>query len=89
MTNIEVIGLGRNVATVAQKTIPLAARAADLNEAGLFRRIAFERLYREYGEPEPDVKAIGEAKTNFDKNTLRVYEMIGKIREDLRRSEKK
>ena len=84
LTNIEVIGLGRNVATVAQKTIPLAAKAADLNEAGLFRRVAFERLYREYGEPEPDVKTIGEAKTNFDKNTLRVYEMIGKIREDLR-----
>ena len=54
LTNIEVIGLGRDVATVARKTIPLASRAADLNEAGLFRRVAFERLYREYGEAQPD-----------------------------------
>ena len=84
LTNIEVIGLGRNVATVAQRTIPLAAKAADLNEAGLFRRIAFERLYREYGDPEPDAKTVEEAKKNFDQNTMRVYEMIGKIREDLR-----
>ena len=51
LTNIEVIGLGGNVTTVAKKTIPLAAKAADLNEAGLYRRVAFERLYREYGEP--------------------------------------
>jgi hypothetical protein len=31
LTNIEVIGMGRDVATVARKTIPLASRAADLN----------------------------------------------------------
>ncbi len=53
-TNIEVIGLGGDVEAVARKTIPLAAKIADLNEAGLFRRVAFERLYREYGEPQPD-----------------------------------
>ena len=29
LTNIEVIGLGRDVAKVAKKTIPLASRAAD------------------------------------------------------------
>ena len=39
LTNIEVIGMGRDVATVARKTIPLASKAADLNEAGLFRRV--------------------------------------------------
>ena len=83
-TNIEVIGLGNDVATVARKTIPLASKAADLNEAGLFRRIAFERLYREYGEPEPDLKTIEQAKENFEKNTTRVYELIGLIRQDLK-----
>ena len=80
-TNIEVIGLGREVASVANKTIPLAAEAADLNEAGLFRRIAFERLYREYGEAEPDLKTVNEARNNFDKNTERVYQQVGRIRE--------
>jgi len=83
-TNIEVIGLGQSVATVAHKTIPLASKASDLNEAGLFRRVAFERLYREYGEPEPDAKTIQQAKENFEKNTTLVYELIGKLREDLR-----
>lgn len=82
-TNIEVIGLGTDVSTVARKTIPLAAEAADLNEAGLFRRIAFERLYREYGEPQPDLQTINEARNNFDKNTERVYKQIGVLRQGM------
>jgi len=83
-TNIEVIGLGGDVATVARKTIPLAAKAADLNEAGLYRRVAFERLYREYGEPQPDAETIKQATENFEKNTTLVYELVGQIREDLK-----
>ncbi|MFM8653574.1 MAG: HAMP domain-containing protein, partial [Verrucomicrobiota bacterium] len=82
-TNVEVIGLGTDVSNVARKTIPLAAEAADLNEAGLFRRIAFERLYREYGEPEPDLKTINEARNNFDKNTERVYKQVGVLRQGM------
>ncbi|NBQ66057.1 MAG: hypothetical protein EBT95_11170, partial [Verrucomicrobia bacterium] len=84
LTNIEVIGLGGDVATVAKKTIPLAAKAADLNEAGLFRRIAFERLYREYGEPQPDAEVIQQATENFEKNTTRVNELAAQIRDDLK-----
>ena len=84
LTNIEVIGLGGDVATVAKKTIPLAAKAADLNEAGLFRRIAFERLYREYGEPQPDAETIQQATENFEKNTTRVNELAAQIRDDLK-----
>ena len=84
LTNIEVIGLGRDVAAVARKTIPLAAKAADLNEAGLFRRVAFERLYREYAEPQPDEETIRQATENFEKNTTRVYELSAGIREDLK-----
>ena len=83
-TNIEVIGLGGDVATVARKTIPLAAKAADLNEAGLFRRVAFERLYREYAEPQPDAETIKQATENFEKNTTLVYELAAQIREDLK-----
>ena len=83
-TNIEVIGLGGDVATVARKTIPLAAKAADLNEAGLYRRVAFERLYREYGEPQPDAETIKQATENFEQNTTLVYELVGQIREDLK-----
>ncbi len=83
-TNIEVLGLGRDVATVARKTIPLAAQAADLNEAGLFRRIAFERLYREYGEPQPEEATIKQATENFEKNTTRVNELAAQIRDDLK-----
>ncbi len=83
-TNIEVIGLGSDVSTVARKTIPLAAKAADLNEAGLFRRVAFERLYREYGEPQPDAEMIQQATENFEKNTTRVNELAVQIRDDLK-----
>jgi len=82
-TNIEVIGLGLDVTTVARKTIPLTAKIAGLNEAGLLRRVAFERLYRQYGEPQPDTKSIAQAKENFEQNTTRFYELIGKIRESL------
>ncbi len=83
-TNIEVIGLGLDVATVARKTIPLAAKAADLNEAGLFRRVAFERLYREYAEPQPDEETIKQATENFETNTTRVRELSAEIRDDLK-----
>ena len=83
-TNIEVIGLGGDVATVARKTIPLAAKAADLNEAGLFRRVAFERLYREYAEPQPDGETIKQATENFETNTTRVKELRAEIRDDLK-----
>jgi len=83
-TNIEVIGLGLDVATVARKTIPLAAKAADLNEAGLFRRVAFERLYREYAELQPDEETIKQATENFETNTTRVKELSAEIRDDLK-----
>jgi len=82
-TNVEVIGLGTDVSNVARKTIPLAAQAADLNEAGLFRRIAFERLYREYGESEPDLKTINDARNLYDKNTERVYKQVGVLRQGM------
>ena len=84
LTNIEVIGLGGDVATVARKTIPLASKAADLNEAGLYRRVAFERLYREYAEPQPDQETIKQATENFEKNTTQVYELSAEIRDDLK-----
>jgi adenylate cyclase len=84
LTNIEVIGLGGDVATVARKTIPLASQAADLNEVGLYRRVAFERLYREYAEPQPDQESIKQATENFEKNTTRVYELSAEIRDDLK-----
>ena len=84
LTNIEVIGLGGDVATVARKTIPLASKAADLNEEGLYRRVAFERLYREYAEPQPDQETIKQATENFEKNTTRVYELSAEIRDDLK-----
>ncbi len=67
LTNIEVMGLGADVSTVARKTIPLAGQAADLNEAGLFRRVAFERLYREYAEPQPDEERSSRRKKTLKK----------------------
>jgi hypothetical protein len=55
-----------------------------LNEAGLFRRVAFERLYREYAEPQPDAETIKQATENFEKNTTLVYELSAEIRDDLK-----
>lgn len=84
MTNLEVAALGSDLTSVTHKTMPLAAEAANLNEAGLFRRVAFERLYREYGEPEPDAKTISEAKAIYDRNTERVNYLIDVIKDGLK-----
>lgn len=84
ITNIEVIGLGNDISNVSRKTLPMSAQAADLNEAGLYRRVAFERLYREYGEPEPDAETISKERSNFDINTKRVYETARLLRQGMK-----
>jgi adenylate cyclase len=84
LTNIEVAGLGADLSFVARQTIPLASDAADLNESGLFRRVAFECLYREYGEPEPDEKVIHEARASFDQSTEHVFQQVKRLREGLK-----
>ena len=83
VNSIEVIKLGNEVESISKTDMPIAGHAADLNESGLRRRIAFERLYREYAAPTPDSAVINEAETNFKKFTITVAEKIKLLRTDL------
>ncbi len=83
VNSIEVIKLGNEVESIAQTDMPISGHAADLNECGLRRRIAFERLYREYAAPIPDTSVIKEAEINFKKFTLAVAKKIVLLRSDL------
>jgi len=83
VNSIEVIKLGEEVQSISHTDMPIANHAADLNEAGLRRRIAFERLYREYAIAIPDTAVINEAETNFKKFTNSVDEKIILLRSDL------
>jgi len=83
INSIEVLKLGKEVETIANTDMPISSHASDLNEAGLRRRIAFERLYREYAATIPDTSVINEAETNFNKFTNGVKDKIKLIRTDL------
>ncbi len=83
-TNIEVVGLGHDINTVVRDTIPFARKAAKLNETGIFRRVAFERLYREYGEPQPDPKVIDEASDNFERFTEEFHQLVQEVHDSLK-----
>lgn len=80
LNSIQVVHLGGEVSDIANKAIPLSSNAAHLNESGLRRRIAFERLYREYQMPIPDTSVISEAETNFKKFTVLVNEDVKQLR---------
>lgn len=83
INSIEVIKLGKEVESISKTDMPIAAHAADLNESGLRRRIAFERLFREYAAVTPDTTVITEAETNFKKFTNAVDDQIILLRSDL------
>jgi adenylate cyclase len=80
ITNIEVVGIGRDVKFNGDVILPLANESIGLNETGLRRRIAFERLYREYGESQPDNKVIEESMQNIEVFTEKVNEHIQNLR---------
>lgn len=80
LNSIQVIHLGGEVSDIANKAIPLSSSAAQLNESGLRRRIAFERLFREYQMANPDSSEMKEAETNFEKFTLLVDDHVVQLR---------
>jgi len=80
LNSIQVVHLGGEVSDIANKAIPLSSSAAQLNESGLRRRIAFERLFREYQMPNPDTSVVNEAETNFKKFTVLVNEDVKQLR---------
>ncbi|MEI8054317.1 MAG: adenylate/guanylate cyclase domain-containing protein [Bacteroidota bacterium] len=83
INSVEVIKLGGEVEDISKIDMPIASHSADLNETGLRRRIAFERLYREYGATVPDTTVVNEAEVNFKKFTLEVKDKIKLLRSDL------
>ena len=83
LNSLHVIHLGNQVRYISENGLPISVQGAELNESGLRRRIAFERLYREYQSSFPDSVAILEAETNFEKFTISVNENIGGLRKAL------
>jgi hypothetical protein len=83
LNSIQVIHLGNQVRDISTSGIPIATHAAQLNESGLRRRIAFERLYREYQMASKDSSVITEAETNFEKFTILVSENLVLLRSSL------
>jgi adenylate cyclase len=86
LNSIQVIHLGDQVRNISTTGIPIAVHSAQINESGLRRRIAFERLYREYQMPVKDSSVIREAESNFEKFTLLVSQNIDSLRGALSRS---
>lgn len=80
LNSIQVIHLGNQVRDISNSGIPIATHAAQLNESGLRRRIAFERLYREYQMTTTDSSVIAVAETNFYKFTVLVNEDVARLR---------
>ena len=83
LNSFKVIKLGEDVEEIASVSLPVSHHAALLNESGLRRRIAFERLYREYGTASPDSATVADASVNFKKFTTQVYTYIDSLRNDL------
>ena len=83
LNSLQVIHLGNQVRNIADQGLPISVLGAELNESGLRRRIAFERLYREYQSPFPDTAAIQEAELNFEKFTVAVNDNIVALRSKL------
>ncbi len=83
INSVEIVKLGKEVAEISEISIPIASHAAELNEAGLRRRIAFEPLYREYSFPIADTSVTREAEYNFKKFTKIVSDDIALLKNDL------
>jgi adenylate cyclase len=80
ITNIEVVQIAKEDKFISKNIIPIANEATGLNESGLRRRIAFERLYREYAEAVPDQQMIAEGEANFELFTKKVLDHISDLK---------
>lgn len=85
LTNLEVIGLGQDVAIVANQTIPLAKEASELDECGLERRIAFQTLSDLYTALTSDNKAIEKEQRNFEESSRCFHKNLEELRKILAR----
>lgn len=80
MNSFQVFRLSDEINNISTKAVPLSYNSAKLNESGLRRRIAFERLYREYQLPKQDSSVIAESELNYVKFTSSAHDYIKKIR---------
>jgi adenylate cyclase len=80
LNSIQVIHLGDQVRDISGSGIPIAKHAAALNENGLRRRIAFDRLLREYQIPVRDSIIVQAESANFEKFTLLLNQNIDSLR---------
>ena len=83
INSIAVIKLGKEVNEISVVSLPIANHSAELNEVGLRRRIAFERLYREYSFAEADSSVLKDAEPNFEKFSKAVVDQIALLKKDL------
>ncbi|MEO6053355.1 MAG: adenylate/guanylate cyclase domain-containing protein, partial [Chthoniobacterales bacterium] len=63
--------------------VPLAERLDDLNEAGLRRRVAFERWYGALGTTADRKAAIAQASADYEKYTTQINADLGEAKEQL------
>lgn len=82
-TNIEVIGLGKDINVVARTTLPLAKEAAEIDECALERRIAFQTLYGEYMEPNPNQALIEKETKKLEHERQCFHENLEDLRKKL------
>lgn len=79
LNSLQVVQLGNQVRLISASALPIAYKAAQLNEFGLRRRIAFERLSREYQLSIKDSSVITEAEVNFEKFTSLTNENVAEL----------
>jgi hypothetical protein len=73
--------LNRQLSMIATLEMPLSTALANVNDYGLRRRLAFERLYGAYGSGNPGPDIISEATQNYALYTERSTAEIAKAKQ--------
>lgn len=79
-TNIEIMGLSKDIDIVANNFMPLAITAAKIDECGLEKRIAFQTLYGEYNETNRNLKLIENESRKLEQEEKCYYENLEQLR---------
>lgn len=80
-----VTGLAREFRVVAERDLPLQSCGARLDEAGLRRRLAFERWFGALNAAQPNKEIVAEAEANYARYTEELKRCFTEARELLAR----
>jgi len=73
--------LNRDLREIATRLMPLSSSLADVNEYGLRRRLAFERMYGAYLSGSPGADVVAEAAKNYQLFTEKSNAEIARARQ--------